>query len=52
MRHMLASPDFSEAATNLAPGSLAEGTMGADAPRGAYCDKAVFEAGGAVACGL
>jgi hypothetical protein len=51
LRHMLASSDFPESAINVAPGALASTTMGAYAPRGSYCDKAVFEQGGAAACG-
>jgi hypothetical protein len=52
LRHMLANPDFPEAATNLAPGTLASPTMGDYAPKGVYCAKATFEQGGAAACGL
>lgn len=52
LRHMLAATDFPESAVNVSPGALASSTMGAYAPRGAYCDKAVFEQGGAAACGL
>lgn len=52
LRNMLADPDFPEAATNLAPGTLASPTMGDYAPKGAYCTKATFEQGGAAACGL
>lgn len=52
MRHMLADPGFPEAASNLAPGTLASPAMGDYAPKGAYCDKVTFEQGGAAACGL
>lgn len=50
MRHMLASPDFDESAINLDPGALANTTMGAYAPEGAYCSVADFESGGAEGC--
>ncbi len=52
LRNMLASPSFPESATNLQPGALATSTMGAYAPRGTYCPKATFEAGGTGAGGV
>ncbi len=51
-RNMLPNADFPEAANNVEPGSLAAPVMGDYAPRGAYCDVATFERGGAAACGL
>lgn len=43
LRHMLASPDFSESAINLEPGQLARDVMGPYTPVGAYCTTEQFE---------
>jgi len=51
-RQMLASSGFPGAAARLEPGEPAIPAMGAWAPRGVYCEPAVFEGGGAAACGL
>jgi hypothetical protein len=50
LRHMLADPGFAEAATNVAPGTLAASTMGRYAPEAVYCRATTFEQGGAAAC--
>lgn len=52
LRNLLASSTFPESAANLPRGALASSTMGAYAPRGAYCSRSTFQAGGAAACGL
>jgi hypothetical protein len=51
VRHMLANPDFAESAIRLPPGATASSTMGAYAPRGAYCSSITFARGGHAACG-
>ena len=50
MRQMLAAPTFTEAAHNLAPGTLALKVMGPYTPVGTYCASTTFAAGGAAAC--
>jgi len=52
MRQMLAAPGFGGAAIGLPPGAPVVPGMGEWAPRGVYCERAVFESGGATACGL
>lgn len=52
MRHMLPDPGFIESAFGVAPGQLASEVMGDYTPVAVSCDAAVFEAGGAAACGL
>jgi len=50
MRHMLADPAFTAAASDIEPGAVAAPSMGEYAPSGAYCDVGAFEQGGAAAC--
>lgn len=50
LRHMLAAPDFTSSAINLAPGSLASTTMGPYTPVGTYCATEAFASGGPGAC--
>lgn len=50
LRQMLADRTFAEAATNVAPGTLAASAMGRYAPEAAYCRASTFEQGGAAAC--
>ena len=52
LRQMLPARAFSGSAARLAPGAQAIPTLGAFAPRAAYCAVATFERGGAAACGL
>jgi hypothetical protein len=52
LRHLLPDPAFTEAAVNVAPGTLATSTMGRYAPEATYCPSATFRQGGAATCRL
>ena len=51
-RNMLPDPSFHQSVFDLAPGQPATEVMGPYAPVAVTCDRSVFEAGGAAACGL